>query len=167
MADRINAEKAVRKSIEAGVFSKIMRMRGVVPAQYLAEQGYEDAQGNPTFPIWWPNKTFFGRENQAKPPFYVRVSHHPAPPRIRTVGANPRILLRGHSIVGCFVPEGVGQDLADNLSNAVMEAYPLEAVFSRDGFDTFLENVDPKPAFGSLGRWYLPVHINWNCWRST
>lgn len=174
MTDRINAEKHVRRSVESALTSVIPDLRLEVPlsARGLVVEGVAiyGTDLAPAFPIWWPNLAFFANPDggqDAKPPYYIRVSHHPAPPRVRTVGQNPRVLLRGHSIIGCHIPEGAGEDLIDNLANAVLSAYPYGAVFTREGFDTHLDNVDPKPAFAALGRYYKPVHINWNCWRTT
>lgn len=175
MTDRINAEKAVRKSIEAALTAVIPDLRLEIPPA-MRDWGADatppvyGTDGAPRFPIWWPNQTFYANPaggQDTKPPFFIRVSHHPAQPRVRTIGENPRVLLRGHTIIGCHIPEGAGEDLIDNLANAAMSAYPYAAVFTREGFDTHVELVDPKPAFGALGRYYKPVHINWSCWRTT
>lgn len=168
---RVNAEKAVRKSIEAQIYGARAALRAAIPVATRSTEPYLD----PTiFPIWWPNKSFYQSTDQSLPPFFLRFSHHPAPPRVRTIGRDPRIQLRGHSLIGVHIPEAMGEDLADDLANIVQEFYPYPTdaapnagVFSRDGFDTHLENVDPKPAFGALGRWYKPIHINWSCWRTT
>lgn len=175
MTDRINAEKHVRKSLETALKGVIADLRAEVPAEYLnwGPNNGADVYGTalaPKFPVWWPNQTFYATPaggGDAKPPFFIRVSHHPSPPRVRTIGPNPRVLLRGHSIIGCHIPEGAGEDLIDNLANAAMSAYPYAGVFTREGFETHLELIDPKPAHPALGRYYKPVHINWFCWRST
>lgn len=161
MVDRINVERIVRKALETQLQLARPALLSQVPLEARNMPAYEDG-----FPIWWPNMTFYGHKDETKPPFYCRFSFHPAPPRTRTLGANPRTLMRGHCIIGCFVPEGEGEDAVDNLVNAVLAAYPVNGKFSREGFDTFIERVDPKPAFGSLGRYYRPVHVNWDCWRS-
>lgn len=161
MVDRINVERVVRKALETQLQQARPALLSQVPVEARSEPAYADG-----FPIWWPNKTFFGKKDETKPPFYCRFSFHPSPPRARTLGANTRVLMRGHCIIGCFVPEGEGEDAVDNLVNAVLEAYPLRGKFSLEGFDTFVERVDPKPAFGSLGRYYRPVHVNWDCWRA-
>ena len=173
MTDRVNVEKAVRRSLEAALAAApiIADLRLQVPASVLTAfpEDYGTAMA-PKFPIWWPNQPFYANPDggqDAKPPFYIRVSHHPATPRARTIGPNPRVLLRGHSILGCHIPLGMGEDLIDNLANAAQAAYPYAGVFVRDGFDTRIDGLDPKGAFSSDGRWFKPVHILWNCWRST
>lgn len=171
MTDRINAEKAVRKAIETALTTVVDKLRAQVPEDALGwgNGAYGTAQA-PKFPIWWPNQTFYASPaggGDAKPPYFIRVSHHPATPRPRTIGANPRVLIRGHSIIGCHIPEGAGQDLIDNLANAAMSAYPYGAVFTREGFEVHIENLDPKAALAALGRFYEPVHVNWYCWRTT
>lgn len=174
MTDRINAEKAVRRALEAALSSSRSSLRQQVPDRYLELSydgvpvyGTEDA---PDFPIWWPNVPFFVQEDgkpDIRPPMFIRVTHHPSPPRPRTIGPNPRILLRGHTMIGLYIPEGDGQDLIDNLANAAQSAYPYAAVFTRDGFEVHIELVDPKPAYSVSGRFYEPVHVNWSCWRTT
>lgn len=172
MNDRVNAEKHVRKALETALTGVIADLRAEVPAEALAWGGgnvYGTSE-DPKFPIWWPNQTFYSSPvggGDAKPPFFIRVSHHPSPPRPSTVGRNPRVLLRGHSIIGCHIPEAAGEDLIDNLANAVMFAYPYDGVFTREGFEVHMQNIDPKPAHPALGRYYKPIHINWFCWRST
>lgn len=169
MTDRIAIERIIRKTLETCLYSVSDDLLQQVPVEARAHPAYANG-----FPIWWPNLSFFDKKDQTKPPFYVRFSFHPAPPRIRTVGINPRSDLRGHAMIGCFVPEGDGEDAVDQLMNAVLAAYPLaglnanrtpRGIFRREGFDTHIESVDPKPAFGSLGRYYRPVHINYSCRR--
>lgn len=166
MSDRVNAEKAVRKAIETALNGLQADLRMAVPVALRPGDTYGTDQA-PVFPIWWPNQPFYSEPEQSRPPFFLRFSHHPSPPRPRTMGPTPRVLLRGHSLIGCFVPEGAGEDLADNLANVVLSAYPYSATFTRDGFEVYVDNPDPKPALGALGRWYKPVHINWSCWRTT
>ena len=116
MTDRVNVEKAVRRSLEAALAAApiIADLRLQVPASVLTAfpEDYGTAMA-PKFPIWWPNQPFYANPDggqDAKPPFYIRVSHHPATPRARTIGPNPRVLLRGHSILGCHIPLGMGED---------------------------------------------------------
>lgn len=168
---RTNAEKAVRKSIEAQLYAARETLKEAIPISFRSTAPYAAPE---IFPIWWPNKSFYGSTDETKPPFYARFSHHPSQPQTWTLGLNPRMLVRGHSLIGLHIPEAMGEDLIDDLANIILEFYPHPTdanpdagVFSRDGFDTHLESVDPKPAFGSLGRWYKPIHINWSCWRTT
>lgn len=165
MTDRVNAEKAVRRALETVIADAALQaaMRELLPPTIKSTEPYSGGK----FPIWWPNQKFYSGKDQTKPPAFIRVSHHPAPPRARTVGANPRVMMTGHSIIGLFIPEGEGEDLIDNLANLVLAAYPYAASFVREGFDVRVVNPDPKGAFGSLGRWYKPIHINWDCWRAT
>lgn len=161
---RVNIEKAVRKALERPLNAVQAQMLDTIPVSMRAGHA---AYGPGKFPIWWPNMPFWQDAGQSRPPAYVRFSYHPLVPRVRTTGENPRIALRGHIIVGCFTPEGVSEDFVDNLANAAMSAYPYAAAFDAEGFEVRVNLVDPKAAFGALGRWYKPVHINWDVWRTT
>lgn len=169
MVDRIVVERIVRKTLEIQLSNARADLLAAVPVEHRDQPVFADG-----FPIWWPNMTFHGQKDETRPPFYCRFSFHPSPPRTRSTGINPRIMLRGHCIVGCFVPQGMGEDPVDDLVNVVLAHYPLAnekpdgttpGVLNLEGFATFIESVDPKPAFGAFGRYYRPVHINWHCWK--
>lgn len=161
----------MRKALEGRLYEAIPQLHAAIPLEVRGGAAYEGGK----FPIWWPNLSFYDKKSESKPPHYCRFTNHPSPPRTRTLGPNPQTLMRGHCLIGCFVPEGDGEDSADDLANVVLAAYPISGVnpdgsprdvISREGFDTFIESVDPKPPFGSLGRYYKPIHINWSCWRT-
>ena len=152
----------MRKALERALFNAVPDLHLAVPLEARGGEAYEGGK----FPIWWPNLNFYDKKNESKPGHYCRFTNHPSPPRTRTLGTNPQTLMRGHCLIGCFVPEGDGEDSTDDLANVVLSAYPLHAVLSLEGFDTYIESVDPKPPFGSLGRYYKPIHINWSCWRT-
>lgn len=158
-----DGKKEIRKALETRLHGAKAAMRATVPAPYASNPAY----ANNDFPIWWPNESFYDGENEAKPPLYVRFSLHPAPDRVKTIGPTPRIWMRGYAMIGCFVPEGIGQDVADNLANAVRAAYPYAQTAVRNGFEVHLGAGDTRSAFASLGRWYTPVHIDYDCWRAT
>lgn len=155
--------KEIRKALQTALFGAKAAMRAIVPTEWLYGEPYDDGE----FPIWWPNEAFYDGEGESLPPFYVRFSLHPAPDRVRTIGPTPRVWKRGYAMVTCYVPLGVGEDVADNLANAVAAAYPYATEVVRDGFEVHLAQATRQGAFAALGRWSTPVHIDYDCWRAT
>jgi len=130
------------------------KLRTVVTESFLGHPAY--AEG--TFPIWWQGQNNDQFIKQAKPPFYVRFSHHPS----RTHQG----VMKGQAHIQCYAQT---EPWTEALRDLVIGAYPIGAATS----GLMIQSVDAARAWPVKGwdkdkpwpekaDFMLPVSVWWS-----
>lgn len=119
------------------------KLWAVVPQRFLVHPAYVEKN----FPIHWQGEQGFLQK--ARPPCYVRFSHHPL-----TASATPR----GHSCFSCFSTES--EDNVQELRNIIIAAYENE-IGKLQQVDVELVGVQSYAAFRARATFHLPIHLDW------
>lgn len=112
------------------------RLRSVVPDDALGHPAYADNN----FPIWWQHQNNDQFIKQAKPPFFVRYSHHPLNVY--------RGVFKGHAAIQCYAHT---EPWVGALRDLVVAAYPVGEVASHNGYEVTFREAESKGAWPVSG----------------
>lgn len=133
------------------------KLRGVVTEEFIRHPAY--TEGN--FPIWWQHQNNDQFIKQAKPPFFVRFSHHP----LNTYNG----VFKGHAHIQCYA---LTEPWVEALSDIVIDAYPAGEMVHQGDFAVTFREADPRDAWPVKGwdrtrpwperaEFMIPVSVWW------
>lgn len=133
------------------------KLRTVVTAEYLGHPAYADDN----FPIWWQHQNNDQFIKQAKPPFFVRFSHHPS--------NTFRGVFKGMSAIQCYAQT---EPWVEALRDIVMDAYPDGDTVHQNGFGVTFHEPEAAGAWPIRGwdrtkpwpkqaEFMIPIYIPW------
>ncbi|MNS06314.1 hypothetical protein D3C72_377360 [compost metagenome] len=153
-AQATEAAFTVTSMILHGLRSKL---RTVVAAEFLSHPAYADDN----FPIWWQHQNNEQFIIKAKPPFFVRYSHHPSNPF--------QGVLKGLTSIQCYAQT---QPWVEAIRDIVLGAYPEGETIYQNGFEVTFREHDARGAWPIKGwdrtkpwperaEFMIPVSIGW------
>ncbi|AKU43436.1 tail protein [Caulobacter phage Sansa] len=146
----------VRKALEKRLKAQHAALLAVIPDDWkdeLVGAGWPVDE----FPIKWPNIAF----NASKAITYLQFTFHPSSVKYPELGRRSRKESEGFALIGVRTPEGAGDDISGDLVKVIETAYPYADDLEEGGLTVRIEGVEGRPGYGSDGKWYRPVNVNW------
>ena len=104
------------------------KLRTVVPAKFIGHPAYDDDN----FPIWWQGQNNDQFIKQAKPPSFVRFSHHPS--------NTYQGIYKGHANIQVYAQTEVW---IEALEEIVVEAFPVGDLATVNDLAVTIRSAEP------------------------
>jgi len=128
----------IYQDIRRGLEQKLSQVSGI------PDIAYENVNYDPTTGTSWVR------------PMLVPVSRRPA-----TRGTNPQQLYRGIFRVDCFIAEGRGPNLGDQLANSIIEDFEATTDITFNSKKISIDYAERGEGRISSPWYFIPVNIGW------